>query len=45
MSGFLDQMAASSTARCAAAAAQRPLAEVRAAALDRKSTRLNSSHT
>ncbi len=35
MSGFLDQMAASSAVRCTAAAALRPLAEVRAAALAR----------
>ena len=35
MSGFLDQMAASSTARYAAALAAVPLAEVRAAALAR----------
>ena len=37
MSGFLDQMAASSAARCAAAEALRPLAEVKAAALARAS--------
>lgn len=35
MTGFLDQMAASSAARCAAAAALLPLAEVRRAALAR----------
>ena len=35
MSGFLDQMAASSAARCAAAETLRPLAEVKAAALAR----------